>query len=396
MAGYDFLDTPTIEILKLLKPSDVERMVLNFKEFEFGYRDSDAVIYYKKDSKYDQISIPLHPEYTDYPLSLSTTVKTIADNLKRPIRELLTILGLKHPSDIIYFELKGEGIESGTVPLESGANLYSGAYNTLLAAAFSTDVPGKKYYVYSRLSNSRDITKFCRIGQTNISSYSVPLICPLFVRDKKEINYLKWEDDPKQAYTRHVTINLMKTVDYITESLSQDKIKRLTNPSKDEPVISSNICDALVEMEPKKDNLTLQINPGWLLEPPEGKLQEKVIIKNEYFKDIKEISYELKPKHVIESEIRDYLGTVHLLKDNLKGIKQDGAITDGQIRISIIGPSGKLILAKMVLDREDYLKASIAHSQGKAIIVRGVLEKSQRAHEIVDIEKLEIAEILNK
>lgn len=386
-----FLENLKLDLLQSIKPIDVERYVSNLPNFEFGYQDDNVIIYYKKDSEYDQISIPKNQDYRDYAKSLSYTIKEIAYYQKRSLKEIITILGLKHPVDILKYTMKGDDTEDGTLPLEEGAKLYSGAVKTILALASYTDKPNMRYYGKIKYPNTLNLLNLCRIGQTEIGSYSVPLFCPLYTKNnKKEIQILGWADNPATTFTRMVTINTMKALDHITDYISKDKTDQLINPKEDDMVISYNLCEAITQMEPS-ENLELKITSEWLLSPPSERIPKTATFKKDYFKDVEEVALALKPER--ESEVGDYFGHIYLLKDNLnKGYRGSDKVRDGAVGI-IVGDGSELINARMNLSEDNYDKASKAHSLNKLVKVRGVLKRSTRSNRLEEIEEFSIIDI---
>jgi hypothetical protein len=383
MAVIDILqDRSTEKILRSIKPEVVEAYVISKGNYFKDFKDGITSIYRDKGDKNFQIKIPLQPEYSDYSLLLSDTIKSIATIEKRNVWEIITNLKTEHPSDILRYQLKGSDTDDGTAPLRSGANLYSGAKDTLEASAYSIEKP--ESIRYNHLKSVSDLVERCRIGQTEYGSYSVPLICPLFKKEKETVTYIQWNENPEITFTRRVTINLMESLHHIVDSISKEDTERLISPSREDIKINPKMFEALNEMEPKKKNLDLNISSDWLIVPPTEKIPNSVSVNADYFKEIKDISDALIPKE--ESDMQDFVGRVHLLKDDLTSLKK----IKNQIKVSTFTPSGQPIHAKIVLNEFDYQNASLAHTQKKAVIVKGVLKKLKRDYQIVDIEKFEL------
>jgi hypothetical protein len=225
MVAYEVLEIAKLQVLQSISPSEVERYISNMIDFELGYQDDDVIIYYKKDSKYDQITIPRKQEFKDYIISLSDTIKDIAHYQKRSVKQIINILGLKRPVDILRYKMEGSSAEDGTLSLEEGAKLYSGAIKTILASASYTDKPGKKYYSKTNYPSTRELISLCRIGQTELGSYSVPLYCPIYTKNKKkEIQILGWGDNPK-ASKAHSLNRIVKVKGVLKRSPHQNRLE---------------------------------------------------------------------------------------------------------------------------------------------------------------------------
>jgi hypothetical protein len=387
MVAIDNFNPSSIEkLIQQIKPEIVEGYISTKNTFFSDYRDDITSIYRNRDNRNLQIKIPLHPEFPDYSSLLLGVIKTVAAIENRNVWEIITNLRTDHPSDILRYQLKGSDTEDGTAPLKSGANLYSGALDTLKASAFSVEYPEK--LKFSRSKNVLDLVDLCRIGQTEYGSYSVPLICPLFTKDSDNlVKYIQWSEDPEPTFTRKVTINLMKSLNQIVDFISKDENERLINPSSTDVKINPKMYEALTEMGPKSKNLNLNISSDWLIIPPAAEVPKTISVENDYFRDIKEISDALSPEE--ESDIRDFVGVVHLLKDDLKPRR---TIIKNQVGISTATPGGEMIYAKMILNEENYRKASSAHAQKKAVTIKGVLKKLKRDYHIIDIENFQVNE----
>lgn len=385
MVAINYMRNPSIEkFIQSIKPEVVEGYISTKNDYFKDFEDGVTSIYRNKENLNLQLKIPLHPEYDDYVFVLTDVIKSIANVENKDIWEIITNLKTDHPSDIIRYQLKGSDTDDGTAPLKSGANLYSGALDTIEAAAFSIERPSKKKYGY--LKNVSDLVEQCRIGQTEYGSYSVPLICPLFTKEKDSIKFMRWNEKPEGTFTRKVTTYLMKSLNHIVDVISNDETEQLIHPLKDDMIINSKMYVALIEMKPNT-NLNLNIKSDWLIEPPKEKLSNTISINSDYFKEIKSVADALMPES--ETEIKEFVAKVHLLKDHLKQ-GHTYEYDKGQVGIVAIVTGGEVIRAKMTLNEEDYKKASTAHLSGKSVKIKGILKRGKRDHQIVDIESFEI------
>ena len=79
MVANDVIQVTNLQnTLQSINPVDVDRYVSNMEDFEFGYQDDNVIIYYKKNSEYEQITIPKNQKCSDYAMSLSDTIKDIS------------------------------------------------------------------------------------------------------------------------------------------------------------------------------------------------------------------------------------------------------------------------------------------------------------------------------
>jgi hypothetical protein len=386
MAAINYPRNSSIEnLIQSIKPDVVEGYISTKNEYFKDYDDGVTSIYRDKKHLNLQLKIPLRPDYDDYTFVLTDVIKSIATLENKELWEIITNLKTDHPSDIIRYQLKGSDTDDGTAPLKSGANLYSGALDTIEASAFSIERPSRIKYGY--LKSVSDLVEQCRIGQTEYGSYSVPLICPLFTKEKDSINFMRWDEKPDGTFTRKVTTHLMKSLNHIVEVISNDNTEQLIHPLKDDMIINSKMYVALNEMKPDNTSLNLNIKSDWLIEPPKEKLSSTISINYDYFKEIENVAEALAPEP--ETEIKEFVAKVHLLKDHLKQ-GHTYEYDRGQVGIVAIIPGGEVIRAKMTLTEEDYKKASNAHLTGKSVKIKGILKRGKRDHHITDIENFEI------
>lgn len=388
MAAIDNIRGETSEkILKSIKPDIVEGYISVKKDYYKDFNDNVISIYRNRNNKNLQIKIPLRPDYSDYSLLLNDTIQSIAEIEKRSVGEIITNLKIEHPSDIIRYRLKGVETDNGTAPLKSGAALYSGAIDTLLSSAFVIEKPERKKYTY--LKSVSSFVEQCRIGQTEFGSYSVPLICPLFKKENDLINFIKWNDNPENTFTRKVTTHLMKSLNHIVEVISNDKTEELINPSKDDIIINSKMYVALSDMRPSYEKLSLDIQPEWLIDTPLAKGQQTISIDNDCFKEIERVSEAIKPD--LDRGIQDYYAQVIRLKDHMIN-ETEYEFNKGQIGVTALVPGEGIVRAKITLEEVDYKKASTAHSLGKTVKIKGILKRGKRDHYITEVESFEIQE----
>ncbi|MFA6361861.1 hypothetical protein [Methanoregula sp.] len=388
MGAIDIMRNSSMDkILRSIKPDNVEGYISTKKNYFKDFGNDVISIYRNKDDKNLQIKIPLRREFSDYSLLLNDTIGSIAIIEKRNALEIVTNLKMDHPSDIIRFRLHGEETKDGTAPLKSGAALYSGALDILLASAFVIEKPERKKYTH--LKGVASLIEQCRIGQTEFGSYSVPLICPLFKKDNKSINFLKWDDKPENTFTRKVTTQLMKSLNHIVDAISNDKTEKLMYPLKEDIIINSKLYVALTEMRPKYEKLSLDIKSDWLIEPPKENVRQIVSINNDCFKEIERVAEVFTPES--ESGLQVYYAQVVQLKDHMISEKEY-EFNKGQIGVTALVPGGEIVRAKLTLDEDDYKKALKAHSSRKTVKIKGVLKRGKRDHHIIEIENFEITE----
>ncbi|MGH9759475.1 MAG: hypothetical protein ACREAC_01395, partial [Blastocatellia bacterium] len=218
----------------------------------------------------------------------------------------------------------------------------------------------------------------CRLGQTERGSFVATLICPLNALPDEDLPEPSDATGPRAApFARRVTSTFMKSLGQITELIDQDTPERILNPAGDDIVISANLCDALVEMQPSAGT-SLQVSCKWgfteIAPPPQvGSIR----VATEAFPLIEEFARSLRPA---EQPRRDrFVGRV----DNLSGQPDADGHMSGRITLLFLYDD-ETLRAQIELTEEDYGTACDAHKDARYVSLMGVLHRGARNHTIRD------------
>jgi hypothetical protein len=219
-----------------------------------------VVVYHRPDSPAHQVSIPLDDTFDDYAKAVGLAVARLAEYEKQPVGEVLDRL-LLPSSDLLLFRDTGPEAEDGTLPLTQVVELVTGAKKALLAQAHSIAQPSA---FHSRLgrADAEQFVNACRFGQTQRVGFAIALACPLDAVPDESSLFAR-----QPAFTRRVTTALMENLGRMVEAAEQNRADDLLRRDL-HPLLSANLCEAIVQLRPPNDRPSLTVSARWSLAAP--------------------------------------------------------------------------------------------------------------------------------
>jgi hypothetical protein len=325
-------------------------------------------------SDLDQIIVPLNRNSSDFARVMGDVVAILAEKERRPAQEVLNDL-LLPPADVLRFNESGPVADGGDVPLDHGIGLLVGARKQLLAAACSELRP-QRYHPRMSLAEAEQFLQQCRLGQTERGSFIVTVACPLHAVSGSENLY------DKAPFTRRVTALLMRSLHRLSLALDADELDPLLNPTPEEPVISANLCEGLLDMTPEGDGSVLTVSASWArtLPPPAAvPLPGVVRLRRETFGRIEALAERLRPAHTPQRQM--LFGFV----DTLNGRPNADNQMEGQVILRLVDPESEIIRARTDLNVTDYHTAWQAHGQNLPITLQGIVRRIGRTFRIDEV-----------
>jgi hypothetical protein len=143
----------------------------------------------------------------------------------------------------------------------------------LRASACSVIQPQAFHPRLSRVEADQ-LVKACRMAQTERGSFIVKVACPLDVVGPESTPTPLFDliDEPEpepikyvamEPFTRQVTRLLMRSFNRITHAIDSDKTASLLLDEPGQPVLSANLCEALLAMQPTGDRSRLAVQSTW-------------------------------------------------------------------------------------------------------------------------------------
>lgn len=282
---------------------------------------------------------------------------------------------LSSHADAVRFRISEGGLSNGMLPMNDAVELISGIKKALLASASTVVNPVPHHPRLSR-TEAEEFLQSCKMGQTEIGSYIVKVLCPL-----REMPLIQ----DKPPFARSVTTVLIKSCANIVDSIEKDSIEKMIEDNRKNPIVTSNLCDALVKMHAARENADLTIAVSWAVAmrkyaPPN--VPQSVTFKPEYFPSVERISQELRPLALQETHSTFY-GTVETLNGT---VGEDGK-RSGEVVLALLLSDEEILKARVNLSVEEYAKAVSAHEKGVGYVsITGILQRGARTGYITNIK----------
>lgn len=330
-----------------------------------------------------QLQIPMDDDDAGFTDAMLDVVHRLAELERRPIDAVLA--DLQWPdADVLRVRIASRDAESGQLSLSANVMLREGARRALLASACSVINP---VTVHPRMSRGEAdaMLAACRAGQTEVGSYVLKIICPLHAVSRD----LELADPI--PFTRKVTTHLMRATADLVESIEHSRVEAYLETHAERPMLSWNLCDALLRMQPEQNAGQLELSTTWAadprLPPPlETDTPSRVAIKAEYIPEIQRAAQILRPSPASNRE-EMLIGTVEILS----GIVGADGCRSGEVQFSLLLPDSDPLRVRANLDPEQYADAVRAHESGRGYVrLHGVLHRGQRIGRIDPLRALQL------
>ena len=340
-----------------------------------------TAVYERPESREEQFSVPLSRDLRDYDLLMARAVAMIAHFEERPAAELLAEL-LFPPSDVLKFGESSPAAAAGDVPFEHGLSLLNGARKTLLAAACSTIRPAN-YHPRMSLGEAEQFLQQCRLGQTERGSFVLTVACPL---DAVPAGRDLFDSPP---FTRRVTGLLMHSLHRLATHLDLGDTDGVLQQAQNEPMLSANLCEGLLEMAPEGEESFLRVSAEFsrTLQPPDVPFPTNVRLRREVFPWIAYLAERLRPAQSPQPQV--LVGLV----ETLNGRPNADNRPEGQVTLRIITPEGEILRARAELSADDYARADQAHMRNLPVSLQGVLRQVGRTFRIDQVSDLALVHL---
>jgi len=178
----------------------------------------------------------------------------------------------------------------------------------------------------------------------------------------------------------------LKSAHRIVEAIERDEVESVYQDLPGQPVISSNICDAILQMQDTKENASLSISAQWastMPGPREASLPTEVTFNPDYFSIVEDIHLRLRPS--IEDRESIFPASVETLDGDLG----DDGRRSGDVMLYVFNDE-ELLRARVTLNADEYAIADKAHMEAAFVLFKGVLHRGRRVHRITHIENFQL------
>lgn len=326
----------------------------------------------------EQLIVPMDASFDDYSRRIADVVFNLAGIEKRPAIQVLNDL-LNTDADILRFQVSSLDAQSGSVPLQAGIRLLEGARRSLLAAACSAIAPVTYHPRMSR-TEAVQLLDACRLGQTERGSFTAAIVCPLRAVEQEQSG-----SAGSEPFARRATGLLMDSANRLVRAIEADQVESVYEAHGDEPVISANLCDAILLMQPPEDRSSLVLSASWasILPPPADKKHASTVkFQHDYFPIVEDIYAKLRPSKEPTASL--FVGQV----DTLNGSAGDDGRMQGETTLSIMHEQ-EVVKTRADLQPDDYQTAIEAHRVAGPVKFKGVLHLGRRIHRITSVAEFE-------
>lgn len=331
-----------------------------------------------------QISMAMDNSAPDYYEAMQRSIEKLAKVYSCSDREIVERIKT-FDKDVFSIRIIDRHADEGYIPLASASRFIESAQQVLMSSACMVKNPRHKF-TKIQIKEAKEIINRAQFRHTDIGSFILNIACDL-EEDDDQLFLDGCSDVPT---TRKVIERIASSAKKIVSSIEEDSYSELINDieSDDKPIFSSNFCDALYNFYIDETNADVELGFRWSHKYEQTSNISKIIIKNEYFPRIKNISERLKRRDT--PLVGTFVGTVETLDGDLN----DDDVRCGEVRLALMSgeeDTKQIINAKIILDPENYEKAYIAHgSRGKFVKVTGKLLPGRQPRSLVDVEHFEI------
>ncbi|HLX61941.1 MAG TPA: hypothetical protein VKX17_11730 [Planctomycetota bacterium] len=322
--------------------------------------------------RYEQLVVPMDSTLDDYAERIADVVANLSRVEGRAPIDVANDL-LTPDADTLRFANESLDADRGSIGILEGIQLLEGARRSILAAACSVLTPAQHHPRLSR-AEADQLLKASRLNHTEQGSFVVAISCPLRAVDSDHSLI-------EEPFARRTTKLLARSVAKLVRAIENDKLDSIMEPSPNGPVVTSNLCEALLRMLPSRDDGGLRLSVSWspVLPPDPETPREPIRIRKGYFKPIEELYERLRPKEGPKADF--YVGTV----ETLNGALGDNNQRSGEVVLQLLYEED-LISVRCDLDAIQYRDADKAHMTGGVVVVRGILHRGGRIHRIQPVE----------
>ena len=341
------------------------------------------------------VLVPLKISYSDYAERIVDALHALAEAERRDaIAILYDIQGIR--SDRTRWDLEHPSLVDGGLDLISSIEFLEGARKAIHSLACSAIDPKPVHPRLQKAQADAFISR-CRLNRSEPGSFIAYIDCPLDYNQpvNSAIQSKLFGTEVPDSFSRIVTVSLVNSLNEFRQAELIGNTNKIVEHALSGSTISTNLCDALLEMKSFDGPVNLNLSVKWgvddRLEPLSRGIDSKLYgettsfeLSASTFEVINEVSERLTP--VLSPTIREYVCYV----DTLKGKPNNEERMCGVIEVSFVF-NDRLLRAKISLDPDQYQKAVDAHRAYRSVLVRGRLVQGTRLHEIVELSTFENA-----
>jgi len=322
-----------------------------------------------------QLSIPQNRDFIDYneevQKSLEILSKVENESIESTLNKITYIT-----SNILKFRINNKFNLSSSAGLFDFANLGEQVKLMIKNTAMSELLVNNAKIQLS----SEEIARYlesCEVGQSEIGSYIIPIILPIYTKISNNIEQL--ELFPNQSTGYAIATKLISNIETLKIALKSEESDDLISQTLKESNIKVGFCEAFSKIIPEANsNKKIEITPKWSpLIDDENRINKIVEIDSNI--DKMKLKRVIKMINLFEGSNEKIIGRITKLKASPLLEDRHGGFAD----ISYIDKFDKKKVISAILSDGDYKKAIDAHEEGRMVIVRGTLTLKKRGGTII-------------
>ena len=353
------------DIFETIAPTDLRDFLKSKGWFLVGEAIKDG-LYVLNNPQYTrrQLAFPIDNSAPDYLDCVETVIHKLVDLENCSFREWMAAFS-EMKDDAISYRIVDQRNESAFIPLNYAVEALKGAKDILLSAAHSVLKP-QVYHPKLKRKEAAQLLENSRFRHTETGSFVIKVSTPVKAMD------LQADVFEKTPFVRQATLVINQSALQLVEAIQADKMEQLIHKVKQDskPILSSNICKALLNFNDVNDKADLFLNFKWAstISKP---LNTKNLIKiqSDYYSRIEDISKELKSQE--NDKEGTFIGTVEVLAGDLDSSDQRA----GEVILDLYQQDGESIRARVNLKAEWHRLAIKAYENaGHYIQIKGTLQ----------------------
>ena len=326
----------------------------------------------------DQVLVPMDAARPDYAERVLDVVEKLSRFEGRPAGRVLVDL-LNYDADVLRYRVISSRSERGTLPLTQAIELLNGAKQSLLAAEHSA-IRLKRHHPRLNRTDAVQLLDACHMGQTELGSFIVSISCPLHAVDVDQAGPI----GDTRPFARRATSLLGRALAELNSAIEEDRINSVVD--QDEPLVSANLCEAILKMRPADEAGSLEFIPSWASSEPvvDDRFTRPVMFSADEFTSIEEVYRQLRPVEGLSD--KPWIAFV----DELKGTQDDTGTREGDVVFTLFDDD-ELVRAKASLNAAQYQLAYEAHNPTHPLVVRGQLSRGPRVSRLSNVTEVRLA-----
>ena len=331
-----------------------------------------------------QLVFPIDATAPDYSEAVMLTLEKLAVLEGRTLSAVLSAVQEVN-DDTLRFRIGTPRDDQETLPLAFAGAVVTGAQQLLLAAACTVLKP-QSHHPRLRRNEAQQLIEASQFRHTETGSFAVKVSCPINALD---VQAPLLPGEPEAPFVRRTTLTVKRALRELVTAIEADTLQQLveTAIAAPNPLISSNLCEALARFNDDALKNSLDAEISWAASTPPPAAEAALVpirFQRDYFPRIEEVRRALRSAEQHQEDT--FIGTVERLDGE---IGPDGRRA-GEVILALLLTDGETARARTNLTADQYAAADRAHmTDGAYIKITGKLNPGRQPRSLTDIVSFE-------